>query len=784
MSFKRALPVFFVLACLLLAGCGQGIVAPEPTLEPTPEPESLPTVRFSEVQSSNQATLALDDGSFPDWVEVRNEGGEAADLTGFTLRCGDTDWLIGALTLEPGELRLLWCDGGEGADHAPFAISKSGETLTLLSPRGTEVDSVTAPALEADVSFARTAEGFAVTTLPTPGYANDEDGYRAFQDFGRTATGLVIGEAMVYNAWYLPVDGEYYDWVELTNTSAQPIELGGYCLSDKGKQRLLYPLPEGTLQPGESRVIFCEKDDEREGFAPFGLSSGGETLYLSRADGTLCDYVCLRDIPLGCSLGREEGRGGFFYFSAPTPGAGNSGGCRFTGTAPTALTPDGVYEDVDSVRVELAGEGEIHVTFDGSLPTADSPIYDGAITLTETGVVRAVSFREDCLPSEALSLSYILNEGHSLPVASLVGDPADLFGGNGLYDNPAESWERPGCLMLYENGESLRLDCGVKLHGATSRFAQEKKSLKLLFRDRYAGPLEADLFDNGVTEFDSILLRAAQEADQSTWMRDTLMHQLSLAAFPELPAQDYHYTILYINGVYWGIYNIREAHSAGHYARHYGYDVDTVSQWQDSWPRHSLPEEVYQFALTHDLSEEENYAYVASHIDEKSVAAWCIMQTYSGNFDFNSPNMRFYYSTEDEVLRYALVDLDLGMFDYGSFSKLFAWGYSYTELARMMMRNADFRMLLLDELKRAVEGPLSDENALALIDSLADELRPEIARDRERWGVGSFEDWERMVEHLREYIEMNQGRAANTVQLLRESGFVHGGEMDAVFPRH
>lgn len=778
MSLKRLFPLFLLLLTLMFGGCA--LTEPQPT--PTPEPEILPEVCFSEVMSANRASFALDDGSFPDWVELYNAGTETAELAGFTLRCGGKDWLIPALTLEPGAYRLVFCDGAEGEEHAPFTLSRSGVKLALLSSRGTELDSLTVPKLEEDTSFARFTEGFAVTDWPSPGFENNDAGYTAFQDSRACPDGLAIGEAMVYNARFPDENGAYYDWVELTNFSARTIELSDYALSDKGSDRLLYPLPAGELQPGESRVVYCDKDRTGEHMAPFGLSSSGETLYLSRADGTLCDYVSLRGIPLGCSMGRERGRGGFFYFAEPTPGSANAEGARQTGVMPEAVTPDGVYDDAEELRVELRGEGTIHITTDGSVPTEDSPVYLGPITLSETTVIRAVSFQPGHLPSEPLSLSYFLREEHSLPVVSLVGDPDAFFDKKtGFYTNPSEKWEVPACVMVYEDGESLRLDCGVKLHGATSRFAQEKKSMKLLFRDRYAGPLHADFFHNGVTEFDSLILRAAQESDQSTLMRDTLMHQLSLEAYPDLPAQDYHYCVLYINGAYWGVYNLREAHSAGHYARHFGYDADTISQWQEEWPKHSVIAEVYAFTQDNDLRKDENYAYVASHLDVKSVADWCIMQVYSGNFDFNPPNMRFYYSTEDELLRYALVDLDLGMFSYGSFGSLFGYGYAYTNLANYLLRNAGFRDLLLSELKRGIEGPLADEAVIARIDALADELRPEIARDRERWG-GDEKTWERMVEHLREYIRMNKGRAVDVVVLLRESRLVPSEEMEVYFP--
>ena len=98
------------------------------------------------------------------------------------------------------------------------------------------------------------------------------------------------------------------------------------------------------------------------------------------------------------------------------------------------------------------------------------------------------------------------------------------------------------------------------------------------------------------------------------------------------------------------------------------------------------------------------------------------------------------------------MDLDLGMFDVGSFAAIFTFGYAYNDLAGDLMQNRNFRLEFVRQLKQALDGPLSDENALAMIDELASQLRPEVERDHAMWG-GSLKSWERMVEHLREYIE-------------------------------
>ena len=795
--FARCLALFLIFALALsLAACSglpsreeQLSASPEPAA-PTPAGESAPEpapqatespeegfipVSINEVMPSNKSTLADADGLFPDWVELYNYGAEPVNLAGYYLCCGGDRWPLPALNLEPGGYRVIFCSG-DGIDdaHSNFTIPKEGASVTLESAAGTVVERFDVPACESDMSAYRNDEGVTLTTLSaTPGFENSVAGYEQFLASLSAAGALVISEVMVYNEWYLPQNGQYYDWVELKNISGSPVELSDYYLSDSGSDRAFCRLPEYTLESGETYLVLCS--DEAEGdagytLAAFGLNARDDQLFLSYKDGTLVDFAHLHDIPMGCSFGRMDGQGGFFLFDSPSPGSDNSGGARLVAEKPVLLGTDGVYNNVESVTVTLSGTGTIYYTLNGSVPTVNSQVYTEPLTLTSTTVIRAINVKEGQLTSDVLDLSYIINENHSLPVVSVVADPDELFGGSGIYSNPTLDVEIEGAAMLYDGGEGFTIDCGIKLHGATSRVAQDKKSFKLCFRSRYDGELNYDLFENGVTEFSSVLLRAAQESTYSTLMRDNIMHQLAIQCFPELPAQDYKYSVLYINGEYWGIYNIREAHSAAHYANHYGYDESTVTQWKGSWDTQSSIAEICNFALSHDLSKDDNYNYVAEHLNIDSIIGWCIIQAYSGNYDNNPPNMRFYYSTEDEVLTYALVDLDLGFFLYDMFDLPLngynGASYNYNTLAKRLMTNKQFQLRMAEQLSAALSGPMSDENVVALIDSLADQLRPEIPRDRERWALGgagdTVEHWEtgaEMVQSLRDFVTRKGGRA-------------------------
>ena len=757
------------------------------TYEPeiTPEPVDYTVLKISEVMPANKATVADSSGSFPDWVELYNSGSEAIELSGCSISCGDQERsAIKGAAIKPQSYAVVLLDGAEGTDdgylHADLSVSKDGATITLEAPDGTTIDELTFADVSSDESVYRDGNGELQTTdYPSPGYENTADGYAQFQSSRSTAPGLVIYEAMTYNDSVLKVGTEYYDWVELKNISSSAINLSDYYLSDKGGDRALYQLPDKTLNAGESVIVYCtdEVPENTEGkvFAPFGLSAGNERLYLSLGDGTLCDYVHLYNIPLGGSMGRISGDNGYYYFKTPSPSAENSGSyARSIAPTPILVGDDGVFNDVNSVTVELKGNGEIYYTLDGATPTANSTRYTGPFSVTSTCVVRAVCVENGCFNSETLDLSYIINENHTLPVVSLVMDTEDF---QLMYNNPSVEYEKTATVSFFEDEGEFSIQCGVKLHGATSKFAQSKKSMKLCFRSRYEGELEYDLFNNGVTEFSSILLRTAQEDYYSTLMRDNFLQRLAAQAFPALSTQDTKYSVLYVNGEYRGIYDIREAHSAEHYANHYGYDADEIVQWKEQWPSDSEIATVFNFAVTHDLSVQENYDYVAQYLDIDSIIGWCIMEAYGGNYDAEADNMRFYYNKTTGVMSFALVDLDLAFFDNLYYSVPFDMGYGYNKLVNALLQSSTFRKTFMEQLGNALSTTLSDENVNAMIDEVAAEIRPEITRDRERWG-STLDRWESMVNDLHKFAN---GRAAGMVTYLNNYIAVTQSDRDTYF---
>ncbi len=767
---KKHLKIYalvLMLSALLLSGCSNsaqdapsqepGLPGVTPAPEQTETPENMPTVYINELMASNKATLADDKGEFPDWLELYNYGADTARLGGCTLSINGDSASLPDISIAPGEYALIFCGSGE----VSLTLPKEGAEISVFGSKGSLIDTFSYTAAESDISLYRNDEGALVSSqLATPGFENSDEGFAAFQASRVCDSPLVINEAMVYNEWYLRLNGAYYDWVELKNVSGQELLLSDYYLSDSGKDRAVYQLPEQTLAPGATFIVYCTGSADASGnCAPFALSAQSDKLLLSYKDGSLCDYTLLRGIKYGGSYGRMPGENGYFFFASPTPGEDNSGGARCIAAEPTASVRPGVYNDVSNMTLELRGGGDVYYTLDGSNPSTGSTLYTEPIPLSATTVVRAINVEDGKLQSNSADFSYIINENHTLPVTSLVADPDALFGGNGIYSNPVLRDERGGSVAFFDGENSFSIDCGIKIHGATSRFAQSKKSMKLCFRSRYEGELNYDLFENGVTNFSSVLLRAAQEDTFSTHMRDIFAHELAIKCFPSLLAQDYKYTVLYINGRYWGVYAYREAHSANHYANHYGYDPATVVQYKESWPYGCAVNDLYNFIIYNNMADSANYEYVTEHIDIDSVIGWSIIQAYMGNLDNNPPNFRMYYSSADDSSRFALVDLDLGMFKYSiMFDTAFNSGYAYSSIPSSLLANPQFRERFLTKLSECLNGEMSNDSANALLDELAEQIRPEMERECERWGY-SVALWERMVGILHEYVNNYGGRA-------------------------
>lgn len=719
-------------------------------------------VVISEIMTSNRSTVTGAAGILCDWVELYNAGNTTAVLDGAYLSNDPADrakWQIPNLRLEPGERKLIFCAGDLAeTGEADFSLSRSGCTVVLTGAAGNVLSQVECPQLDQDRVWALQADGtYLETDLATPCFENTEEGRLAFLSSQTPVGPLVISEVMPSNCKYLrQSDGGYYDWIELKNTSENTIDLSNYALSKDPDEPNQFPLPQRILEPGARIVIICSGDAALTGSyiqAPFTLSREESWVYLSDSQGRFVDYIRIYDVPYQQSVGREENQSGTFYFTEPSPGAANGTGTAFISPSPSFLTAGGVFNDIQSLTVELAGEGELHYTLDGSLPTQDSPLYTQPLSLTATAVVRAASFCEGKLRSDVITSSYIINENHTLPVLSLTAEPGALFGGNGIYTNYTRDTEIPCNLTLFEDGTGFSIDCGIKMHGHTG-LMNPKKSFKVNFRGRYGNALlNYPVYgEDGPEVYDSLCIRAGQDYPSSIF-RDELFTSLCRQMSGNVLAQRDKFCILYINGEYFGIYCLKEAFTETFYAENKDVSPDSVTIAQAPVGTSSEIFQLINYCYKYDLSIQENYDYVSSRIDIDSLIDWMIIEGYSTNGDVQQ-NLRYFKSTENgDKWQMAFYDLDWAFYYHYAFSHVLSSNQTWQHLGltRNLIKNPQFRQQFLKRLSYHMEHTLSNENVLAQIDFYEALLDPEVPRERNRWG-GSYLGWQLKVQELRDFI--------------------------------
>lgn len=729
---------------------------------PTPgytEVKAKDNILISELMSSN--SLYPVKGVDCDWIEIYNDSQSDIDLSDYYMST-DADNLFEArlpdIILKKGEYTVICCQ-----IDVPFNLSKSGESIYVTRRDGVLAASVTFEAIDKNYSW--TCD-HGIVDYPTPGYANNPaNNLKVITE----RKGLVISEVISSNTKYSPISGKYYDIVELYNNSDKAINLSEYYLSDKGSDLQRYQLPDKTLAQGEYIIVHCDSD--ATGTAPFGISSSGENLFVSRTDGYIVDAVAVPEIPTDRSWGRTAS--GLVYFATPTLGSENGTGYDSITQAPIPSVKSGIYTEAQSVF--FIYEGTVYYTTDGSTPTKSSKVYTGEIIKVEsTTAIRLVAYNGDKIPSETVTYNYLIDiPDYTLPVIKLSTSDEEMFGEKGIYTNYNGKNEITGNIAMYVDGnEEFSVNCGIKIFGAYSRRFL-KKSLQIEFRKEYGtSRLEYPLFGEGdIASFSNIVLRSGSQASYTTdtMFTDEFMTSLAYQSgnMPSLMVQSYRPCNLYINGEYYGVYFIREKIDDDFIADNLGVAEDSVTiidgyntlkygsssqGWNTIWQK------IYTKKI--DFSNDENYKWLADQINLESYADMIIMRAYSGDLD--PGNIRFFKSPEYDGGRwnFILYDNDMSFrsnaaaktrldkfLNHSDFKKTHA-------LFRALMENDQFKEFFLGRLATHLKTTLLPENVGKRIDSIVAELEADMPYQIARWKFDSFympnmTRWYKNIDYMR-----------------------------------
>ena len=564
---------------------------------------------------------------------------------------------------------------------------------------------------------------------------------------------VIINEVMVLNDWYLKQsDGEYYDWVEIKNVSKKDIDLSDYVITDK-KNKMKYTLPNVVLKPSNLYVIICS--DIHTGF---GLNSTSDDLYLYNKSGILLDYVHLENIPYGCSYGRMDKEETFYFFTKPTPLNKNTLGVKEIASEAVSNYLSGVY-NLESLTVELTSNGKIYYTIDGTEPTKNSPVYSKPITVNKNTVIRTLVYENEKLPSKITTFSYILNPNTTLPVLSLVTAPDNLWDEEigiyvkGKYDNYFQDWERPASISYFGEDGTFSLNCGLKLNGEGSRRSDAKKSFKVLFKGKYgASSLKCDLFNNGIDEYDSLVIRAGEDYRYSIF-RNELVVDYARKYFPSLVVRDGKYCSLYINGEYFGIYYLMERVTEKFISEKYNVEENEVIIEDFSPEKDGELEAIMNFCRSNDMSIKSNYEYITSKIDIESMTDWFILEAYSGNTDVTQ-NLKYVKLGDKGKWKWVAHDFDWAFYAHENpFENILVKSLWYTSyIIKPMLKNDEYKQYFIERFAYHSKYTFNDPaNLINILDEFYSIIEPEILKERARWG-GTVDTWNKYVNEIKSYV--------------------------------
>lgn len=615
------------------------------------------------------------------------------------------------------------------------------------------------------------------------------------------AQGVVLNELLASNQATLPDPDfdDYGDWIELYNGSEEAVDLGGHFLTDDPDEPQQWRIPDGTtLAPGAFLLVWADDEDagppETEALhANFKLSAGGESVSLVSPAGDVVDTITFGEQTTDISFGRvPDGAATWDLFAIPTPGAANDtppGG--EVAAAPVLSLESGFYGPGESLSMTTPeADATIRYTLDGSPPTESSPAYTAPLALTATTVIRAASFAPDRAQSPEVARALFVGESSTLPVVSLVSDPDGFFsdergiyveGTNGIPGrcrtypvNWNQDWEREALVSVFEPGAdgelalALEQRAGVQIFGGCSRIYPQK-SLSLHARGRYGTDAFEHRFfpDLDIETFDDLILRSSAQDWWRTMFRDGMIQ--TLTRHMDLDGQAYRPALVFLNGEFWGIHNIREKLNEDWVTGHYGHPDDEVELIEGTWGGQSEHyDEITELLESGDPSTPEVFAEVQARIDVDQYLNYLIAEIYAANGDWPGNNLKLWRPrTPDGRWRWMLFDTDFGFGGNGSgqaTSNTLAlatdpdgsewpnppWS---TFLFRSLLQNDGFRHTFVQRLAAHAATTFEPDHTIAVIDSLQANIAAEIPRHKLRWpqSISFGASWDALVEIMRDF---------------------------------
>lgn len=475
------------------------------------------------------------------------------------------------------------------------------------------------------------------------------------------------------------------------------------------------------------------------------------------------------------SFGRDSGDA-WATFGVPTPGSANTAAplaAPFTRSAEvTASADSGFYPAAPTVSLAGGPAGSIRFTLDGSDPRPDSAVYTQPLAITATTVLRARIYEDGRIPGPVLTRSYFLDADASpgLPVLSMVADPETLFGDDiGIYENdtayPFKGREVPVRVEFFEQDRSpaFAISAGTRI-GGENIWLKAQKPFNIYCRGKYGDDaVPYALFPGepsaSIGEF---ALRNGGDDWEETLLRDAMMPSI-LDRQMEATFYSYRPAILYLNGEFWGIYNVRKRLDPSSFANEhqlgegdydlvqYAHDENGVTRLTSDGGSTDRYEAFLDFVSSNDPADPAVYAQIATRMNIDSFIDYVVATDFAFNTSW-SHNREFWSGHgEDSRWEWIINDFDRGFdtdaIDSSSSKSLIDDFLASYTLFQRIAGSSTFVDRLMQRYAAHVGSTFHPQRFNHQLDQLVAEQEPEVARHVARWsGSGGFSATKRLDE--------------------------------------
>lgn len=497
----------------------------------------------------------------------------------------------------------------------------------------------------------------------------------------------------------------------------------------------------------------------------FSIKAAGETVYLSDPSGTVLDSLAIPDLEPDMSYGKQtDGAAAHFYFDVPTPGASNDASVPYVAEENTPIIQfsGGLYPGAVTVNVQnqSTSGGVLRYTLDGQTPTMASNAYTGPLNLSSDAVlkVRCFSTGGSLLPSQVATETYIFMEDFTLPVLAISIDNVNLYGPTGIFDNYTTDWRKP-CVIEYFNANgqkqfasraSIKPDGGA---GGSRSNPQHSVTIEPAHGLYGTGePVTYPLIpEKGfITEYYAFYLRNGSNYWNAYPQKDATFMRMMRET--NVNSQAYTPVVAYLNGQYFGVYEIREKANEHYFETNYDNDPDSLDLLSVSYfygpgvLRTVKGSDTGFYAMqnlvtTYSPAAPDYFDVCNERLDLYNFTDYLAGENWFANYDWVYNNMKIArMRTVDNKWRFYLQDMELGlggwsdynanMFDYFRYNNQ---PNPYWPIYDALSQNTAFRNYFVNRYADLMNTVFQPSFYGSVVNDMYTQLLPEMPRHHQLW---------------------------------------------------